>query len=405
MKRGLLSGKAIIEIRGLGAERFINICHHHEIFLYEIKAENDNFIAEIKASDFLKTKHIIKTTGVRIKILSKSGLPFWYFKNRKRYIFALGIVIFLFIILCLTRFIWKIDINGNLFYSDESILEFLSDNDVIVGCKINKIDETSLEELIRKEYDKIIWVSVSVNGTKLSIDVKENDTNPLMEEQNVVNDIIASKDGIISSITVRRGTPIVSLGDEVKKGDVLVTSKVECANESGEVVKTVYTNADAEILIDTVYEYEEVIERNYQVKEYTGNVQEKQITRLGNKMIENLYFKCDFENYDVFVDYEHITTSKNFIFPIFYGYVYYREYKLVDKSYSDEELTRILEENLSDYIDKLQENSIQINTNSVKIDISGYSGRAYGTINVTEPAIEYQEPIIIEEEENPEGTD
>ncbi len=405
MKSGGIKGTILIEITGLGAKRFINICHHHNIFLKKITGENNSFNAVMRAGDLLKSKDIIKITGVRIRILKKSGLPFWLFKNRKRYYFAVGVAAFFGIVIFLSNFIWKIKINGNLYYSDNTIIEFLCDNNISVGMQTGIIDESFLEELIRAEFDRIIWVSVSVNGTKLTIDVKENNTNPIMDEQNKINDIVATCDGIIESITVRTGTPIVSVGDEVKAGDVLVTSKVECTNESYEVIKTVYTNADADILINTSIEYEDTLNRSYQTREYTGRTEENEFTRIGNTIIENKSFKCSFEHYDTVVDYKQIATNENFIYPIYYGYIYYREYMLVDESYSDEQMQAVLEENLANYINKLQENSIQINNNSVKIEISGYSGKAYGMINTTQPAIGYQAPIIVEEIEETEGTE
>ena len=61
-----------------------------------------------------------------------------------------------------------------------------------------------------------------------------------------------------------------------------------------------------------------------------------------------------------------------------------------------------LVENFQNYINKLRENSIQIEGDSVKIDLSGYSGRAYGIINTIESSVGYQEPIITDE---PEGTE
>lgn len=405
MKSGYIQGIIFIEITGLGAKRFINICHHHNIYLKKISMENNSLKAVMKAGDLLKCREIIRATGVKLKILKKDGLPFWYFKHRKRYIFAIGVAAFLGIVVFLSNFIWKIKVNGNLYYSDETIIEFLYDNNIAVGVQAGIINESKLEELIRAEFDRIIWVSVSVNGTKLSIDVKENNTNPIMDEQDVVNDIIAACDGVIESITVRTGTPIVSVGDEVKKGDVLVMSKVECTNESMEVIKTVYTNADADIMINTSIEYEDVLNRNYQIKEYTGRIEENRFTRIADKIIENKSFKCSFDTYDTIVDYKQIATDRNFIYPIYYGYIYYREYRLIDQSYSDDEIKAVLEENLTNYLNKLQENSIQINNNSVKIEISGYSGKAYGMINTTQPAIDYQEPIIIEEIEETEGTE
>ena len=80
-----------------------------------------------------------------------------------------------------------------------------------------------------------------------------------------------------------------------------------------------------------------------------------------------------------------------------YCYRYYREYKIVEKNYTDTQLKSLLYENLTNYINNLEENSIQILDKSVKIDIIGFKGVAKGTIKLIEPAFYYQDPIIIEE--------
>ena len=400
-----LKGIVLIKITGLGSERFINICHHHNIYMKEIVPEDDGYTAYLKAKDFLKLKSIIKTTGVHIKILDKTGFTFVTHKYRKRNAFIIGVALFIGMLVFLSGFIWRIEINGNLYYSDEMIMDFLNNNNIGIGSNSIVIDETELEETIRQEFDEVIWVSVTLNGTKLSIDVKENITNAVMSEQDITNDIIATKDGVIHSITVRTGTPIVKPGDAVKTGDVLVTSKVECTNESGQVMKTLYTNADADIYIKTEYKYENTIERNYKEKLYTGRVIENEFTRIGDRIFEKTLDKSElnkFKNYDIITDYKHLANKNNIIGAVCYGYIYYREYELIDKSYSDEQLYAVLEENFQNYINKLRENSIQIEADSVKIELSGYLGRAHGIINAIESSVGYQEPIITHE---PEGTE
>lgn len=400
-----IKGIVLIKITGLSCERFINICHHHNIHMKDIVPVDDGYTAYLKAKDFLKLKSIIKTTGVHIKILDKTGFPFFTHKYRKRNAFIIGAFLFIGMLVFMSGFIWKIEINGNLYYSDEMIIDFLDNNDIGIGSNSIIINETALEEKIRQEFNEIIWVSVTSDGTKLSIDVKENITNAMMAEKDTVNDIIATKDGVIHSITVRTGTPIVKPGDVVKTGDVLVTSKVECTNESGQVMKTLYTKADADIYIKTEYKYENIIERNYKEKMYTGRVIENEFTRIGDRIFEKAFDKNElnkFENYDIITDYKYLTNKNNILGAVCYGYIYYREYNLIDKSYSDEQIYAVLEENFKNYVNKLQENSIQIEADSVKIELSGYSGRAHGMIYAIESSVGYKEPIITDE---PEGTE
>ena len=381
-----------IQVTGLSTERFINICRHHQIYFTGIINDSDGFKGEMIAKDFFKLKPIIKTTGVHVIILEKMGPYFTYRANRNRIALIFGFIIFIGTIWTLSKHIWKIEFNGNLFYSEETLLEFLEENQITTGSKASAINEETLETLIRKEFEEIIWVSVSLNGTRLTIDIKENDTKPLSENEEQPRDIIASKEGTIKSIFVRTGTALVKPGDKVKAGDVLVASKVSCTNESMEEKKIIYTPADADILIETINEYNDSIERSYQERVYTGEVLEQTVIRIEDKLIETSMKKCKFKHYDVVVDYASPFGKK-----YEYCYRYYREYKIIDKNYSDSQLKALLNENLLKYINKLEENSIQILENSVKIDIIGFKGVARGTIRQLEHAIYYKDPIIIEE--------
>ena len=389
----LLKKDITILATGTGLKRYINICHHHHIHIKNLKYSNNTYIFEINADDYKRTKEFIKSTGIRTNIIKKQGIPFRLNQNRNRYGLILGIIIFFTGLLFLSKFIWQIDINGNIYYSDEEILDYLSYQNIRIGSATT-INNEVLETGIRSVFDQIIWVSVSVDGTKLTIDVKEDNSNPILPENDEIRDIVATKDGVIESIFVRTGTAIVKVGDEVKKGDVLVTSKVVCKNEFGEEVKEIYTAADADIVISTSYEYNDTILRTYEEKGYTGNVMKEELVRIGNREVAT-DFKCNYEHYDILVEY----TSQNEYFPVLYGYKYYREYQIISKSYTDETLTKLLEENLANYLNILQENSIQITNKSVKIDLYGLSGSATGTIHVLEDATAYEKPIITRENE------
>ena len=90
--------------------------------------------------------------------------------------------------------------------------------------------------------------------------------------------------------------------------------------------------------------------------------------------------------------------------PITYAYFYYKEYNITTSEYTDEELEAILNANLANYIEKIQENGIQIIQNSVKIDIGSEAGQASGTLLIRTPATVHIAPAINPATEESEGT-
>ena len=74
---------------------------------------------------------------------------------------------------------------------------------------------------------------------------------------------------------------------------------------------------------------------------------------------------------------------------------------MIPSEYTDEELDSLLNEKIDKYIENLQENSVQIISNSVRIEISGDGAKAEGAISVRESAATKEPPVINE----PEGTE
>jgi predicted phage gp36 major capsid-like protein len=85
--------------------------------------------------------------------------------------------------------------------------------------------------------------STSIHGSTLTISVLRAQ-NVFIDKQNV--DIVASVDGVIADIIVFSGTALVTVGDVVRSGDVLVTGNRPTARISisnGQEVICVFNNA------------------------------------------------------------------------------------------------------------------------------------------------------------------
>ena len=199
-------GFVLVRLSGYAPERFFNLCSNHDILIWNLVYTEDAYEFCISIDAFRELKPIVKKTKTKLVILKRYGFPFWMHRYRKRKLFFGGIVLF-FVLLCiLSQFIWNIEINGNSYITDETILAYLKEKQMSFGTQKRKIDASKLEEELRIAFDDIIWTSVKINGTKMTIDLQENIKNEEIKKPNdgKAYDLVAQKDGVIDEIITRQ---------------------------------------------------------------------------------------------------------------------------------------------------------------------------------------------------------
>lgn len=387
--------KIVISITGINTLRFINLLKQNNIRLFNIKRMSDTTECVMFAKDFKKIKSFAKITGVRVRISKKNGPGFFIFNNRNRYFLVAGLIIFIIIILWSTKKIVKIEIHGNEYYASTEIYEFLTENNIDYGSVVKNISCKDIEKLMLNRFDLLTFVSVHINGNTLIITVKENKTVKQEKEDETPCNLVATEDGVVISIITRAGVPLVKAGDEVKREDVLVYSKIDYNKIMGENYGYETVCSDADILIRVNKEYKDIVNRKYEKRVYTGRIQKVKGIKINNLYLTISKEKCKFKKYDTETTYSDDRYGFKKM-PVTYFYTTYREYELVESEYTDEELQNILEKKIDNYIEKLKENSIQTESKSVNIRLYSESAVAEGTITTVEPAFKKEQFIVDE---------
>lgn len=165
--------------------------------------------------------------------------------------FLLGLLLCVGIVYAFSCYVWNIEICGNSTLSDDTVYRYLESEKIRVGTAKGKVDCEKLEAKIRQHFSNVIWTSVRLEGTKLTVDVKENlITQEPQEKQETeteeAQDLVADKDAVILSIVTRNGTPKVKAGDKVKKGKALVLGRIDIYNDAKEIAGYQYCKADAD---------------------------------------------------------------------------------------------------------------------------------------------------------------
>lgn len=373
-----------VRLKGESAERFFNLCSNRKIYLWNIKNNNGIYECNVMLKDYKGLKTIAKKTHTIPYIIYRTGFPFTVQKNKKRKGFVMGILLFAGILYILSLYIWDINIQGGHTYTPEAMIKFLKNNNVYTGIHKKHINCQNIEELIRLTYKDIGWVSAEMKGTRLIIKITETKMPKPYIAVDSNSHIVASKDSIITEIVTRTGTPLVKIGDVVKKGDILISGIVDIIGDNEILVNKKAVLADADIIGKTIYEYEDSMPLDYLEKQYTGNKKTGYTLNFLLKKINIYKPRNIYPKYDIIVSERMLHFSNNFYLPIGYTITDYPEYIEVKKRYTKEEATSLMENRLTRFINKLTEDDVIILENQVKIEINNKKITAKGKILVLE---------------------
>ncbi|HOJ09007.1 MAG TPA: sporulation protein YqfD [Clostridiales bacterium] len=331
-----IRGYVIILIEGYYLERFINICTHRQIFLWDVNRSSDIAMTlKVSIQGFKLLRPVAQKTYCAIKIVDKKGLPFILSRYKKRKAFALGALLFFFLINVLASFIWDIEITGNMEIGRMEIAEALFSMGIKPGTLKYKVDVDIVANELMLKMEKLAWVGFEIRGTRALLYLKERQKPPELVAKDIPCNIIAGKDGIIKSVIVKAGQELVTAGDTVTKGQILVTGVIKGKNEN-EPQKLVH--AIAEIEARTWYEANGTVKFKTVETVRTGKTTEiYRLKLLGKETNIPFLKKMDFVNYDKIEFRKVLSLGKDLVLPFELLTEKYYENELVEKSLSVDE--------------------------------------------------------------------
>lgn len=381
------TGYVRVRLTGRSPERFFNLCRSSKILLWNIACVKEEYRFFLLLPDFYRIRPFARKAGVRVRIQEKLGLPFFLYRNRKRKLFAVGAASFFLLLFVLSRFIWNISFSGNLLFTDDMLTGQLREIGVCYGMPKRGVDCDRIEEELRSRCPRIVWVSAHVSGTRLQIRIRENETAdgiPLREES--PRNLVAETAGTVVSILVRAGKAAVQPGDEVEKGQILVEGMLPVTNDSGEVERTLFVRADADIRLRTTKIYREWVPHFQTVRSYTGKKQRGFRLRAGAVDILAMPPLAGKRNWDLTGVSRQIVLFGDFFLPVWTESITAREYEKVERKRTKTELNDLTKAVHERKLQKLTEKGVQIIENDVKILDNSNGWIICGSMTVEEEA-------------------
>ncbi len=210
-------GETIFKIKGLNVEKSLNIlAKDYPVFEVE-RIEKNLTKFKVGYRDRKKVKKTLKNLGYEIIEEKNVGfLPFFckIFGNFG-VVFAILLATVLYFIQ--SSYIWQFEILGQEKLNESEIVAFINNN---FSRNKNEIDLSQMENSLYQNFEEISFVSCIIKGQTLVVNIKEK----LMPDE-IYGDfeaIYSQYDGKVSKINIISGTAVVSVGDYVSVGDVLV---------------------------------------------------------------------------------------------------------------------------------------------------------------------------------------
>lgn len=382
-----------IRISGKQIERFMNLCKNRGISLHQLKfLEMEQMECRLSVSDFFLIQQIRRKTHVKIKILKKQGMSFFFHQHKKRRAFFLGFVLCMFVMLLLSKRIWVISIEGNVSNTTPEIMKFLENTGVSHGMKRSEIDCKTVASLLREHYEDITWVAAKLSGSTLTISIKEG---VLQEDiyEDAACDLVADKQGTIVKMITRSGVPQKKVGDTCEMGEILVLGRVDITNDEQEVVRYEYVHADADVYIQYTIPYYRQISLQETIEKQTGNQKKSFSLQLGAWYLD-FSFKKE-KTWKVIKDTRRFRLTESFYLPIYVTKIVATEYVETTRILSEEEAKEKARNELLQYEKNLIQKGVQIFVNNVKIETNHEFCVSYGTLEVIEKiGVENRKDII-----------
>ena len=398
----IFRGYVTVSIDSKISVRFFNICRLKRVKISGIESMTDSdevsFRTSIKNKEMLEK--IAEKTGTDIK-LEECGLNCICRRIRNKLV-ILGVFLSVCTILYIQNlFIWRIEITGldttgDYAYTNEEISDYLATCNIKTGMLKKDVEKERIESLIKEKYPKVIWISVYTKGTCLYLDMEVarvyNNYGGASAhisdvEKNFMEycNIVADRDCIIKSIVTSNGTPVVSAGDEVSAGDILISGSVSINDDSGDTIRTKQVKASGVIYVYCDVDYDRTYSYSYYSKEPSGETGQYKSIVVGRLRLD-MGGEPSGKSFEKRQEQTQVCFFNTMYLPIYIINNNYSGYNLKEAKYTEEELRIIADSDLNYYIDTLQEKGVQIVEKNVKIITVGETLKASGTIRVVTQA-------------------
>lgn len=259
---------------GLNIERLIRQAGEQGIILHALRRKGRTISGTVAEEQLAALEALSRRGGWRMIPGGRVGLGRLADQARTRLGLVIGGVVVGMMIAAASQMMWRVEVIGSGTYAAD-IRQYLTETNIQPVCWKHRVDTGKLRDALEWRYPQVAWIETGWRGVTLQIRVVEGTSPGKTLSIEGGCDVVAARDGIVSSIVTVAGTPVVQPGEIVRKGQVLIRGSERIAQGEtrqvaarGTVMARVW---DAASVVMSVWEHRTV---------YTGRRYETQMVAL-----------------------------------------------------------------------------------------------------------------------------
>lgn len=191
--------------------------------------------------DLRKLEALSGRRGDSLRVLGHRGLWWDLGAFFRRPGLVLGLLLLLIMMTVLPKRVWFLKFEGNTTVSEARLAAASQECGLYFFAKVPEIKSEEFKNKLVNLLPEIGWAGVEFRGGIATVTVREQEVRPQIRDRKIPANVVAARDGIITSMNVLGGQALCRVGQGVLQGELLVSGLIDCETH------TQVTQADAEI--------------------------------------------------------------------------------------------------------------------------------------------------------------
>ncbi len=248
-----LEGYVIILLKGRNTDRMLERLRNNGIVVRNAERVSPvELRLTVCRKDFFRLRPLLKGTGCRVRIRRRAGAPFLLVRLWRRKALWIGLILCVAAWSVMPSRVLEIRVSGCETVPESVVLRALEAQGVRRFYPLPDTELVVISTYARAYDERIAWIGLKKVGAVLEVSVVERGERVTTLDEDTVCDVVAVKDGVITSVEVYEGNALVKPGDVVRAGDVLIEG-VFFPKTNEIVLEPLSVHARGEVTANVVY--------------------------------------------------------------------------------------------------------------------------------------------------------